>query len=470
MQLTRSAGWLAAILALGAALLPSGAAEAETVLRRGNGAAPATLDPHLNFGARDAWIQDDLYEGLVATGADGEVIPGAAESWDLSDDGLTYTFHLRDGLKWSDGTPLVAQDFVNGVIRTLDPKTASEKGYYFFSVMQVEGAKAFNAGETTDPATVGFSAPDDTTVVMKLINPAPHALRILNSFQTTPLHKPSFDAEGIEFVRAGKMISNGAYMLVEQVPQSHLVLRKNPHYWDAANVAIDEVRYFVTEDVPAETRRFKAGELDITNDFAGEELEALKAELGDQAHISPNTYVYYLSFNLKKPPFDDIRVRQALALAVDREALVGQVLRSGEPPLYSYVPEIDAAYDSPLLDLYALPREERLEKARALLAEAGYGPDNPLKLDILSTNEPGETREAVALSIMWKPLGVQVSFTNQEFQAWLDSFYAGTFDVFNDNLVGDFAGAESYLATCGPRPRPATTGSSRATTPSWTRR
>jgi oligopeptide transport system substrate-binding protein len=440
-------------LALAAAgtVLTGTPATAQQVFHRGFGASPSTLDPHLNFGAREAWIQADLYEGLVEFGADGSVVPGAAESWDLSDDGKTYIFHLRPDLKWSNGEPLVAQDFVNGIIRTIDPRTASEKAYYFSSVIQVHNAQGFSAGEIKDAAEVGVSAPDDRTVVITLDQPAPHALNILNSFQTSPLHKPSFEKYGTEFVRPGNLVGNGAFILKEFIPQSHVLLVKNPNYWGAADVKLDEVRYHVTEDSNTELKRYQTGELDVTNEIPSDQVATIKEQFGDEAHLVASTEIMYLSFNIKKPPFDDIRVRQALSMAIDREVLQNKIIRGGYVPLYSYSPPLDPNYTAPQIAEATMSKEERQEKARQLLAEAGYGPDNPLKLTLLSTTDETEKKEGAALAIMWKQvLGVETDQQNQEFQAWLDSFYAGNWDVFNDNLVGDFPGPETYLSYMKP--------------------
>lgn len=453
MSIRRRLRAVATVLAVAtsfAGLMPA-PAQAETILNRGFGASPHTLDPHVNFGAREAWIQDDLYEGLVATAADGKVIPGAAESWDVSDDGKTITFHLRPNLKWSNGEPLVAQDFINGIIRTLDPKTASEKGYYFFNVIQITNAKGYGEGTITDPTQVGLKAPDDKTVVISLDNPAPQAFFVLNSFQTTPLHKPSFDEFGEKFVEAGNQVGNGAYVLKENVPQSHVLLVKNPNYWDAANVKIDQVRYVVTEDVNTELKRYLAGEIDTTNEIPSDQRESLKAQLGGEVREMISTETMYISFNVTKPPFDDVRVRQALSMAIDREALQDKVLKAGYKANYSYVPAVDPTYEGPKVAEAGMSKEEREAKARALLAEAGFGPDNPLKLGLLSTTDDTEKREASALAIMWKQvLGAQTDLQNQEFQAWLDTFYAGNWDVFNDNLVGDFPGPETYLVYMKP--------------------
>src|SRR5262245_8476004 len=307
---------------------PAPSRGADTVLKRGIGSTIGTLDPQVNFLAYEAWIQDDMYEGLVVAGADGEPRPGAAERWDISDDGLTYTFHLRDGLKWSNGEPLVAQAFVDNVARTLDPATASEKNYIFSSTISITGAADYmNADnkEPRDPKTLGISAPDDKTVVIKLDKPAPYMLYLMNSFYMAPLHKPSLEKYGKDFIKPEHIVSNGAYRMTENVPQSHVTLVKNPDYWNAANVKIDKVTYIITENDSTAIKLFKTGEQDITYDIPSDQVDALKKEFGDQVHITNSTETVYFSFNLTKPPFDNIKVRQALSMAIDRDTIVNKV-------------------------------------------------------------------------------------------------------------------------------------------------
>jgi oligopeptide transport system substrate-binding protein len=442
-------------LALGVFLAVPVAAKADDTLDRGIGSEWSSLDPHVNFDAAAGYIQMDVYEGLTSLDGSGKVIPGAAESWDVSPDGLIYTFHLRDGLKWSNGDPLVAQDFINGMLRTMNPETASEKGYYFSSVIQIKGAAGLVDGETTDPATLGVTAPDDRTVVVEMLTPAPHILDIMGAFQVAPLHGPSFAAAGAAvFIDPAQVVSNGAYVIKEVVPQSHVLLAKNPNYWDAANVQIPFVKYHVTEDVNTELKRYQAGEIDITYDIPVNQIEELKATIPDQVQISPSTEVTYYSFNLTHENMT-LDIRRALTLAIDRELLQDKIVKGGAIPSYSYAGGFDPEYDGPQIAEASMTQAEREALAQELYAKAGYGPDNVLKLSVTTTVAEDRIRLAQGIALMWKKvLGVETTVNSMERKAWLDNFYAGDWDVFGDNLVGDFAGAETFLAYMRPSAEP----------------
>ena len=432
------------------------AAMADDTLDRGMGSEWSTLDPQVVFDGATGWILMDAYEGLVNFGPGGGIIPGAAESWEASEDGKTYTFHLREGLKWSNGDPLVAQDYVNTVFRTLDPATISEKGYYFYSTVKIKGAEAIANGETTDIATLGVTAPDDRTVVIEMETPGPHILYLMGAFQMSPLHKPSLEANGpAGFGDPAKVVSNGAYVIKEVVPQSHILLEKNPNYWDAANVSIPFVKYYVTEDVSTEFKRFQAGELDVTYDIPVNQIEVVKETIPDQVFISPSTEVTFYSFNLQVPALQDINVRTALAYAINREVLQEKIVKAGAVPSYAFAGGFDPDYQGPQMPGADLTQAEREAKAKELMAAAGYGPDNPLKLTIVTTVAEDRVRLAQGVALMWKQvLGVQAEVKPMERKAWLDEFYAGGWDVFADGLIGDFAGPETFLAYMRPSTDP----------------
>jgi oligopeptide transport system substrate-binding protein len=439
-----------------ATLMLSTPALADDTLDRGIGSEWSSLDPQVNFGASAGWILGDAYEGLVNFDATGQLIPGAAESWEASEDGKTYTFHLRDGLKWSNGEPLVAQDYVNGIKRTLDPATASEKGYYFYSTIQIKGASEIANAETTDMSGLGVTAPDTRTVVVEMLTPAPFIMDLMGSFQMAPLHSPSFDAHGTDaFIDPEFIVSNGAYVIKEIVPQSHVLLERNPNYWDAGSVQIPFVKYHVTEDVNTELKRYQAGEIDITNDIPIAQMDKLLTKTPDEVLTFASTYLIYYSFNLSVPPFDNIDVRRALTLAIDRDTLEGKIVRGGAVPTYSYGGGFDPDYKGPQIAEAGMTQAERETLAQELMLKAGYGPDNPLKLSIASTVAEVNVRRANGIALMWKKvLGVEAENNGQEFAAWLDLFYTDDWSVFADNLVGDFAGPETFLAYMRPSSEP----------------
>ena len=453
----RALGKIIGLVALTAGLGFATAVLGDDTLDRGIGSEWSSLDPHVNFDAAAGWIQMDAYEGLITFSKDGQVMPGAAERWDVSADGLTYTFHLRDGLKWSNGDALTAQDFVGGVLRTLDPATASEKGYYFTSTIQVKGAAGLADGTVTDTATLGVTAPDAQTVVIEMLTPAPHILDLMGAFQMSPFHKASYAAAGGPgvFIDPGLVVSNGAYVIKEVVPQSHVLLERNPNYWDAANVKIPFVKYHVTEDVATELKRFQAGEIDVTYDIPVNQIDALTAELGDQVRIGKSTEVTYYSFNLVKPPFDNIDLRRALTLAINRELLQAKIVKGGATPSYSYAGGFDPEYQGPMIAEATMTQAEREALARDLYAKAGYGPDNVLQVSITTTVAEDRIRLAQGVALMWKKvLGAEAKVDAMERKAWLDAFYAGGWDVFGDNLVGDFAGPETFLSYMRPSAEP----------------
>ncbi len=392
-----------------------GAKVQRDTLRRGNGPEPDTLDPQRARTDASFNILRDLFEGLTAVGADGRPVPAAAESWTVSDDGLEYRLRLREGLRWSNGDPLVAADFVAGMRRLVDPATASP---YAQSLDPVVNAAAIVRGEAP-PATLGVEAPDERTVVLRLAHPAPYLLGLLAQPGTFPVHGPTLAAHGNEHARPGRLVSNGAFVLHDWVVGSHVVAERNPAYWNAAGTAVTQVHYVHHADASTEFRQYRAGELDFTYVVPPQQYRWIRENLPDELHVSPQLSIYYYGFNLTQPPFKDAPgLRRALSLVIDRERLTTAVTGVGEAPAHGWVPPGVADYTPQRFDYADRPWPERLAEARELYARAGYSADKPLEVEIRYNSGEVHNRLAVAVAAMWKEaLGVETTLYAEEFRA-----------------------------------------------------
>ena len=415
-----------------------------TTLKRGNGPEPDTLDPQRARTDGAFNILRDVFEGLTAVGPDGSAVPAAATSWTVTPDGLEYTFHLRDGLRWSNGDRLVAGDYVAGMRRLVDPATASP---YAQILEPVVNATEITRGEK--PASeLGVAAPDERTVVIRLRNPAPYLLGLLAQPGTFPVHGPSLAANGAEFARPGKMLSNGAFVLEDWVLGSHVVIRRNSNYWNDAATRLERVHFVHHADVGTEFRQYRAGELDITYVVPQQQFTWIRQNMPAELHISPQLSVYYYGFNLTRPPFkDQPGLRRALSLVIDRDKLTSAVTGLGEAPAYGWVPDGTANYTSQKFDYAARPFAERLAEARELYRKAGYSADKPLEIEIRYNTGEVHNRLAVAVAAMWKEaLGVRTTLYAEEFRALLQSVQARTdTQVFRSSWVGDFNDAYTFL-------------------------
>lgn len=414
----------------------------EQVLRWGNGAEPGSLDPHRTQGVPGSNIGRDLFEGLTSEAPDGTVIAGAAESWEISDDGKTYRFFLRPEARWSNGDPVTADDFVYSLRRSLDPATLSN---YTFILNPILNAEAVAAGEL--PTTeVGVRALDTHTLEIQLENITPYFLGLLTHSASYPVHPPSAEAHGNQYARPGNLVSNGAYRLEEWVVQSHVKLVRNENYWDNGRTTIDEVWYYPTEDQTAELSRFRAGELDLSNAIPKRQVDWIRENLPEELVISPYLGTYYFGFNLTRPPFqDNPELRRALALAVDRDIITGQVTNAGEVPAYGWVPPVQN-YTGQQMTEAAWSQEERVAEARRLYALAGYSEENPLRTRILYNTQEDHRRIAVAIASMWKQtLGVEVEILNQEWKVFLDTRQQKIeTEIYRSGWIGDYNDAYTF--------------------------
>ncbi|QFY60134.1 peptide ABC transporter substrate-binding protein [Rhizobium grahamii] len=431
---------------LGAVLLGSTPALAETVLHRGNAGEPQTLDQaHTSINIEE-FILKDLYEGLTIYDASGKIVPGAAESWTLSDDALTYTFKLRQDAKWSDGSPVTADDFVFSFQRVEDPKTAAE---YANILYPIKNGEKVNKGGLA-PAELGVKAVDAKTLEIKVERPTPFFLELLAHQTALPVSKASVEKNGADFVKPGVMVSNGAFKLVSHVPNDNLVVEKNPSYWDAANVKLDKVVFYPIDDQAASVRRFEAKEMDLVYNFSADQIDRLRSSYSDQVHVSPTLATYYYAFDSRQEPYSDVRVRRALSMAIDRDFLAKEIYSGSQIPAYSLVPPGIDTYGAPAkADFADVSQLDREDKAIELMKEAGYGDGGkPLNIEIRYNTNPNHERVATAVADMWKnTFKAKVSLVNLD----VSSHYAylqegGKFNVARAGWVADYADAENFLA------------------------
>jgi len=416
-----------------------------SVINRALSTEPESLDPQKGRSVQAADVLRDIGEGLVAYSASGELVAAAAESWEMSEDGLSYTFHLRREARWSNGDPVTAGDFVFGLQRLVDPQTAA---FYAAELANVVNAAAIVAGDM--PTTeLGVEAVDDATLVVSLLRPTPYLLSLMTHPSTYPVHRGSASEHGDGFARAGKLLSNGAYVLIDWQPGSIIELRRNEYYWNNAGTAIDIVRHHIVTQEMAELNRYRAGELHTTSTVPPDNFEQIRTDHADQLHVAPTLGVYYYGFNLTKPPFrDEPALRQALSMAIDREVLVEAITGRGEAPAYSWVPPGVDNYEPPQLSYADLTQDERNALAQSLYKEAGYSDENPLRIELRYNTSDTQQRIALAVQAMWRDvLGVEATPVNVEFQVLLDQMRdAEVTDVFRSSWFGDYNDANTFLA------------------------
>ena len=426
-------------------VMTAGGALAEMVLNRGNNGDPESLDPHKTSTVTEANILRDLFNGLVAQDAKAELVPGAAESWTVSEDGLTYTFKLREGAVWSDGSPVTADDFVFAWQRVVSPDTAAE---YAYMLTPIVNAEAITAG-TKKPEELGVKAIDASTFEVKLNATTPYFLEMLTHQATYPVSRANVEKFGADFTKPGNMVSNGPYTLTAFTPNDHITLTKSATFYDAANVKIDTVNFYPTEDRSAAIKRFEAGELDMNDDFPTEQLADMKVKFGDQVKIGPYLGTYYYAFKTDKAPWDNPVLRQAISMAIDRDYLAEEVWQNTMIPAYSFVPPGITNFTASPTDYADMSQLDREDKARGILEGLGYTVDKPLKMEIRFNTSENHTNTAVAIQEQLKPLGIEVSMINTDgapHYGYLES--KGDFDIARAAWIADYKDPENFLALC----------------------
>lgn len=410
-------------------------------LNRGNGAEPDSLDPHKAQGAWEMNIIGDMFMGLMTEDAAGNPIPGAAESYRASADGLTYTFRLRDHV-WSDGAAVTAHDFVFAFRRVLDPKTAAQ---YASILYPVRNAERVNAGKLPVDQ-VGIRALDDRTLVISFEFQVPYIAELLTHIAAYAVPRHVVERHGEAWLRPENIATNGPYILAEWIPNDHIRLRKNPYFYDAKNVRIENVVYYPTQDYGAALKRFRAGEFDLTNNVPSQEIDWLRSNLPSVLRISPFILSQYVQFNLLRKPFDDVRVRTALSLGIDREIIASRVMRAGERPAYAYIPPHLPRYPGKAqVPFRGMPMAQRVAKAKALLKAAGFGPGNALSFEYSFQNQTDARLVAVALQAMWKDIGVETRLAPAESQVHYNSMRRQNYTVAWSGWIADYRDAKNYL-------------------------
>lgn len=413
----------------------------EQTIRRSASGDAATLDPHLWVDGWEGNIVQDLFTGLTTLDAEVNVVPGCAESWEVSKDGLTYTFTLREGLKWSDGVALTAEDFVYSFRRILSPETAAPSAALLYLI---KNAEAVNRGrEALDQ--LGVHAPDDRTVVIELIEPAPYFPELI-VHRGLPAPRHVVERVGRGWTQPGSMVSNGAFILDEWIPQNHVRLVRNPEFFDAAEVQLEVMYHVPSEDQETGFRRYRAGELDLLTTLPPARLGWIRANLSDELQLIPILGLDYYIFNTTKAPLDNPDVRRALSMAIEREVLTERITLAGEEPAYGLVPPGVLNYPRPAkLDYASLDSKDRRGEAAKLLAEAGFGPSSPLKLTLRYNTNETHKRVAVAIAAMWKPLGVQLELVNSEQKVLLADIRNGDFEIARASWFAEVRDPMTYL-------------------------
>ena len=411
----------------------------------GNKNEPATLDPHLVDSLTDQIVQTALFEGLaVLDEKTSQPLPGVAQTWDATTDGLTYVFHLRANAKWSNGDPVTARDFAFAFQRILTPVFGAA---YSFMLWPIKNAEKFNKGELKDFSTVGVEVIDDRTLRLRLERPTPYlpALTSHNTWQ--PLHRASLEKFGKAddranpWTRPGNLVSNGPFMLAEWTPNARVVVAKNPHYWGATHTWLERVIFFPTEKADTEDHNFRAGQVHLTYDVPKSKIPPYRAQSPSPLRVDPLLAVSYLTFNVLKPPFTDARVRRALSLAIDREAIAQRVLNGAFLPAATMVPPDCGAYTPGT----RVPTD--YAEARRLLAEAGFpGGKNLPSIPVQVLNDENEPRMAEAIQAIWlRELGVRITIEPYEQKTLFQNEQTLAHTLGFLGWTADFTDASTFL-------------------------
>lgn len=417
----------------------------EQILHRGIGPEVADLDPHLATGTTDYTVLSALFEGLVAEDpVDLSPVPGAAERWEVSTDGLVYTFFLRRDARWSDGQPVTAQDFLDSWRRVLTKSLAADNAVMLYVVA---GAEAYHKGANTDFGSVGFAAPDAHTVRITLEHPTPHFLSMLQHWTWWPVplrvlqQQGAVHERGNPWARPGSLVGNGPFVLKEWKVGQRMIVLKSPTYWDAAKVRLNGIHFYPIEDLSAEERAFRSGQLHVTEALPPSKIDTYRQNDPHLLRVDPYLGTYFYRINVTLPFFSDVRVRRALSLSIDRAQITERILRQAQSPAFSLTPPGIEGYPPPAGLGYDVQR------ARQLLTEAGFpeGKGAP-SIELLFNTSETHREIAEALQEMWrKHLGLQIVLRNMENKSVLAARRTLSYQLLRSNWIGDFADPTTFL-------------------------
>jgi oligopeptide transport system substrate-binding protein len=408
-------------------------------LEAGNASEPQTLDPNKSQNVWEGNIQYDLFVGLTQWNAKGEVVPGMATSWDISPDGLTWTFHLRHAL-WSDGVPVTADDFIYSLRRLESPATASVYAYLLYLVA---GAKEVNEGKAA-PETIAARAIDPYTLQLTLTHPAPYLPLLLVHTAAMPLPAHVVEKWGNAWLDPSHVVSNGPYLLKAWLLGQRVILARNPRFWDNGSVCFDQISYHPTTDAVTAERRVQSGEFDMTYTFDSSRIRYLNQRMPAYVHAVPYLANWYLSMNQRNPKLQDRRLRLALSMGIDREFGAYKLTQAGAQPLYNFAPPGMAAYQGPTPPAWShWSFAQRQAAARTLLRQAGYGPDHPLQVEFKYSDR--FTVMAAAMQADWRAIGAEVTLLPEESQILYADMNAGNFEIGFDGWAMDYDDPMTFL-------------------------
>ncbi|HHR5903144.1 TPA: peptide ABC transporter substrate-binding protein [Providencia alcalifaciens] len=427
------------------ATIPAGAvlAENQEVVRHLKD-EPASLDPIKSVGLTEAQVMRDLFEGLVNQDNHGQPIAGVALNWHTNDN-RTWVFQLRPDAAWSNGEPVTAEDFVYSWRRLVTPANTSPFAW-FAALAGINNAQDIIDGKLP-PEQLGVEAVDKHTLKIILNKPVPYFPSLTANFSLFPVHRGTVEQYGADWIKVGNLVGNGAFKLNDRVVNEKIVLTPNPHYWDHKNTVITKVTFVPINQESHATNRYLAGDLDITESFPKQRYQKLLQDIPNEVFTPDQLGTYYYAFNTQRAPTNDVRVRQALSMTIDRQLIASKVLGTGEKPAYYFTPDVTAGF-KPQKGLYQSHKQKELDQqAKILLQQAGYSEAHPLELTLLYNSSENHQKIAIAIASMWKKkLGVQVKLVNQEWKTYIDSRNTGNFDVIRASWIGDFNEPSTFLS------------------------